>query len=326
LSTFAPEDPGLIRVVVLGQPYWGIRIARALDGCAPDVEAVFVPARGYPRLLVSRPGKRRVILVRAGFRVGATTRRGRAFDMYWSLLRRVMPRAARAHYWLGTDVLNTVEEFAAGTIRRGALSSSRADLHLADAPWLAEELKTVGLQAAVASVPQPYRAPDTVPPLPDRFSVLTYLSADRFEFYGGEAILEVARRMPDVRFDVVGRTDDPTGLAPANVHWHGWVADMQRVYADATVVVRIPRHDGLGATVIEALLNARHVVYTHEVPFVRTIAPATADTLFEALDEFRVAASDGRLLPNLEGRDYAAAAFEEKSLVDGLMTLLRTAL
>jgi hypothetical protein len=316
----------VIKVVVLGQPYWGIRIAQELDGCAPDVRAVFVPARGYPRLLVSRPGKDRVILVRAGFRVGATTGRGRVFDMYWSLLRRVMPRAARAHYWLGTDVLNTVEEFEAGTIRRGALSASRADLHLADAAWLAAELRTVGLEATVAHVPQPYRAPDAIPPLPDPFSVLTYLSADRFEFYGGEAILEAARRMPDVRFDVVGRSDDPTGARLPNVHWHGWVGDMRPFYARATVLVRIPRHDGLGATVIEALLNARHVVYTHEVPFVRTIAPATADNLFEALEAFRVQNDEGRLEPNLEGRDYAAATFDEKTLVNGLLAQLRSAL
>ena len=311
---------------MLGQPYWGIRIARELDGSAPDVEAVFVSARDYPRLLVTRPAKRQVILMRAGFRVGATTRRGRFFDMYWSLLRRAMPRAARCHYWLGTDALNTVEEFEAGTIRRGALAASRDDLHLADAQWLADELATVGLQASVAHVPQPYRSPDTIPPMPAEFRVLTYLSADRFEFYGGDAILEVARRMSDVRFDVVGRSDDPTGAGLPNVHWHGWVADMRPFYADASVVVRIPRHDGLGATVIEALLNARHVVYTHEVPFVRTIASPTADDLFAALDAFRVAASEGRLGPNLEGRDYAATTFEEKTLVDGLLTKLRGAL
>lgn len=316
----------MINVIVLGQPYWGIRIARALDGCAPDVAARFVPAGGYPRLLLSRPGEDRVIVIRAGFRVGSTTPRGRFFDMYWSVLRRAMPRAARCHYWLGTDVLNTVEEVEAGTIRRGALASSRADLHLADAQWLADELATVGVQATVAHVPQPYRAPDTITPLPDRFSVLTYLSADRFEFYGGDAILEVARRMPDVRFDVVGRSDDPTGSAPANVRWHGWVTDMQPFYADSSVVVRIPRHDGLGATVIEALLNARHVIYTHELPFVRTIAPATGDTLFEAIDALRAEASAGRLGPNVEGRDYAAATFDEKKLVDGLLAKLRGAL
>jgi hypothetical protein len=316
----------VIRIVVLGQPYWGIRIARELDGSAPDVEAVFVSARDYPRLLVTRPANHQVILMRAGFRVGATTRRGRFFDLYWSLLRRAMPRATRCHYWLGTDVLNTVEEFEAGTIRRGPLASSRDDLHLADAQWLADELATVGLQASVAHVPQPYRSPETVPPMPDEFRVLTYLSADRFEFYGGDAILEVARRMPDVRFDVVGRPDDPTGAGLPNIQWHGWVADMQPFYADATVVVRIPRHDGLGATVIEALLNARHVVYTHEVPFVRTIASPTADELFDALDALRLASSEGRLGPNLEGRDYASTTFEETTLVDGLLTRLRSAL
>ena len=46
---------------------------------------------------------------------------------------------------------------------------------------------------------------------------------------------------------------------------------MPRYYADTTVVVRIPRHDGLGETVVEGLLNARHVLYTHELPFVRTV-------------------------------------------------------
>ena len=315
----------MISILVLGQPYWGIRIARSLDGCAPDVQATFVPARRYPALLVSRPRADRVILIRAGFRVGATTARGRAFDAYWSLLTRAMPKAARCHYWLGTDVLNTVEEAAAGTLRRGAVSSSRDDLHLADAPWLARELESVGLHAEVASVPQPYRAPEVVPPLPARFRVLTYLSADRFDFYGGEAIVEAARRLPDVQFDVVGRGDDPSGSAPANIAWHGWVSDMPRFYAETTVVVRIPRHDGFGATVIEGLLNARHVIYTHEVPFVRQIEPPTADNLVEAIDGFRVAAADGRLEPNLAGRDYAIATFGKTQLADRLMSLLRAA-
>ena len=179
---------------------------------------VFVPAVGYPRLLVSRPGKDRVIVIRAGFRVGSTTPRGRFFDMYWSLLRWATPRAARCHYWLGTDVLNTVEEFEAGTIRRGALASSRDDLHLADAQWLADELGDRGppgdRRARAPAVPDSRHDPAAAGPVP---ASPTYLSADRFEFYGGDAILEVARRMPDVRFDVVGRSDDPTGSAPANV-------------------------------------------------------------------------------------------------------------
>lgn len=315
----------MISVFVLGQPYWGTRIARSLDGCAPDVQATFVPARRYPALLARHPRAGKVVLIRAGFRVGATTARGRAFDAYWSVLTRAIPKSARCHYWLGTDVLNTLEEAAAGTLRRRAVDASRYDLHIADAPWLARELETVGLRAEVASVPQPYRAPDGVPSLPERFRVLTYISADRFEFYGGDTIIAAARRLPDVQFDVVGRADDPTGSGLPNVAWHGWVTDMPRFYTETTVVLRIPRHDGLGATVIEGLLNARHVIYTYEMPFVQQVDPPTADNLVEAIDSLRIAAAAGRLEPNLAGRDYAIATFDQARLVDRLASLIRGA-
>jgi len=315
----------MIRIYVLGQPYWASRIAQALDTCAPDVQAAFVPARSYPRLLARRRAAGRVVLVRAGFRVGATTPRGRLFDAYWSLLLRATPGAVRCHYWLGTDVLNTLEEAEAGTLRRAAVSSSRDDLHVADAPWLAAELESVGLHAATVPVPQPYPAPVAVPPLPGEFRVLTYLSADRFDFYGGEAVLGAARRLPDVGFDVVGRASDPTGSAPANVQWHGWVSDMPRFYAGATVVVRLPRHDGFGATVIEGLLNARHVIYNHDVPFVHRIEPSTTEMLVEALNGLRAAAAAGRLEPNLAGRAYALEEFAQDRLVGRLMALLRSA-
>jgi hypothetical protein len=261
--------------------------------------------------------------MRAGFRVGATTPRGRAFDAYWSLLRRTKPKATRCHYWLGTDVLNTLEEAAAGTLRWPAVTSSLADLHLADAPWLAVELGSVGIQATSVPVPQPYPAPEVVPPLPAEFNVLTYLSEDRFDFYGGEAILGAARRLSDIRFDVVGRSVDPTGSAPANVHWNGWVSDMSRFYRAATVVVRIPRHDGMGATVIEGLLHARHVIYTHDVPFVHLIEPATTETLVAALAELRAEAVAGRLELNLAGRDYAITTFDRAALVGRLIDLIR---
>jgi len=315
----------MIRIFVLGQPYWASRIAQALDACAPDLQAAFVSPRSYPRLLALRRGAGRVVLIRAGFRVGATTPRGQLFDAYWSLLRRAIPGAAGCHYWLGTDVLNTLEEAQAGTLRGRAIASSRYDLHIADAPWLATELESVGIRAATVPVPQPYRAPDTVAPLPSRFTVLTYISADRFDFYGGEAILGAARRLPDVQFDVVGRTGVPTGSASSNIRWHGWVSDMPRFYAGATVVVRLPRHDGFGATVIEGLLNARHVIYNHGVPFVHRIEPSTTENLVEALDGFRAAGAAGQLEPNLAGRAYALEEFTQDRLVGRLMALLRSA-
>jgi hypothetical protein len=260
--------------------------------------------------------------MRAGYRVGATTPRGRLFDSYWSLLCRSLPNAARCHYWLGTDVLDTIEEAQAGTLRWSALTSTRDDLHLTDAPWLATELESVGIHAAAAHIAPASRAPQEVPPLPREFSVLTYLATDRFDFYGGETIFTVARRLPGVRFDVVGSRGEPTRPSPANIHWHGWVTDMARRYAETTVVVRIPRHDGLGNTVVEGLLNARHVIYTHEVPFVRRLWPVTPDALEAALVELFDAQRTGRLSLNLAGRAYALEEFDEARLVQDLAALL----
>jgi len=98
---------------------------------------------------------------------------------------------------------------------------------------------------------------------------------------------------------------------------------MAQRYAQAAVVVRIPRHDGFGNTVIEGLLNARHVIYTHEVPFVRRVWPATAEALVVALRELQDAHAEGRLAPNLSGRTYALEEFDEDTLVERLLALLR---
>ncbi len=310
-------------VLILGQPYWGTRIARALNAHAGDVRARYVPQGGYARLLATRPRPDGLVLMRVGYRVGASTARGRLFDAYWSVLRRSLSTAVPCHYWLGTDVLNTIEEAHAGTLRQAIFRAARDDLHIADAPWLAAELETVGLQANTAHVPQPYHPPPMAAPLPPQFHVLTYLPADRFDFYGGGTILEAARRLPDIEFEVVGSRGETAPSAPNNVSWQGWVGDMAAPYARSTVVVRIPRHDGFGATVVEGLLNARHVIYTHEVPFVRTVSPPSAENLAEALAELRDAHATGRLSPNLAGREYAVEEFGEARLVGRLVDVLR---
>lgn len=313
----------MIRVLILGQPHWARHIARLLNAHADDIRASFVPQSRYLNLLLSGPRSGPVVIVRAGYRVGGTTARGRVFDGYWSLLRRALPAAVPCHYWLGTDVMDTLAEDRAGTLRRAALAATAGDLHLADAPWLAAELASIGLDATVAHVPAASHAPAQVAALPADLNVLTYVPTARFEFYGGEAILEAARRLPDVHFDIVGGEDRLDRSTPANVRWHGWVGDMSERYDGASVIVRVPRHDGLGNTVVEGLLHARHVVYTYDIPHVRRIWPVTADTLTDALADIRDAHLAGRLEPNLAGREYALEAFDEGRLVGELAAALR---
>jgi hypothetical protein len=314
----------MISVVVLGQPYWASRVALALNRPDEGMRATFISSRNYPRLIASRQRADRVFLMRVGYRAGGTTPRGRLFDAYWSMLRRLNRSAVTCHYWLGTDVLNTLEELQAGTLRKGVIESIRSDLHLADASWLTEELASAGIDAVTAHVPAAHRTPVSAPPLPAEFSALTYLANLRYDFYGGDTILDAAAMLPDVRFDIVGSTGAPDRRSPPNIRWHGWVSDMPRHYAESTAVIRIPRHDGLGETVVEGLLNARHVIYTHAVPFVRQIRPATPEALAAELTSLRDAHLAGKLQPNLEGREYALVEFDEARQADHLASVLRS--
>jgi hypothetical protein len=144
--------------------------------------------------------------------------------------------------------------------------------------------------------------------------VLTYLPNERFEFYGGSLVLEAASRIPDVRFVVVGG-DGNTMPSPSNVAWDGWVSDLSEHYARTSVLVRVPEHDGIGAMVIEALIHARHVIYSYEFPHVRHLAPRTGSALVREIGTMLDAHRAGSLGPNLAGRAYAMEHASEPTLV-----------
>ena len=312
----------MVELLIFGQPYWSTEIARAINSRQDDLRARYVAPRAYVATLrLGRPNEP-TVLMRAGYRPGASTPRGRLFDGYWSALRWARPSAVACHYWLGSDVQDTLAEMRTGTIRAAVLAATRSDLHLADAPWLASELAEVGIEAVTAHVPQPNRAPDTVRPLPADFAVLTYLPGARFDFYGGTTILEVAARIPDVRFDVVGRQSVTPPVAPPNVRYLGWVADMTPRYTDTTAVIRIPRHDGLGQTIIEGLLHGRHALYIHHVPHVRRVQAETG-SVATALKDLLTTHRAGRLEANHAGRAYALKAFDETALTDHLVGLIQ---
>lgn len=314
----------MIEVLVLGQPFQATRIARLLNHGANDLHATVILPRQYPELL-AQSQRAPVVVMRAGYRIGADTSRGRLFDGFWALLRQRIKPATWSHYWLGSDVMRTIEDSRSGAIRRGPLDGSRDDLHLTVAPWLTDELRTVGIRATTALLPPPRDAPQVPPPLPAGFIALCYLPPHRFAFFGGDAILEAARRLPHVRFDVVANDGSTAADRPPNVVWHGWVPNMADRYEHASVVVRVPKHDGYGNSVIEGLLYARHIVYTYEVPFTRRLWPLTSNGLVTVLSELADEHARGTLVPNTEGRAFAQLAFDPVRLGDELRAIIRAA-
>jgi hypothetical protein len=314
----------MISARLFGIPFWSRHVADLLNKHTDDIRASFVPPSAYASLLLRPPRDGSHILVRMGFRPAARTARGRAFELYWRalVLRSTNPMAA--HYWLGTDVLHATRDAARWPASREALARTADDLHLACAPWLADELRDLGIHAEVAVIPEANGPPERVAPMPADLTVLTYLPAGRFDFYGGSTIMAAAAELPDVRFRVVGCSPDDIPDAPANVRCLGWVDDMTRMYAESSVVVRLTEHDGFGGTVVEALLHGRYAVYTHEVPHMLHVDRTSVQDLVRILGDLRDRQDAGQLGPNVAGRAYAMKEFEEQRLMSHLISLLRT--
>jgi glycosyltransferase involved in cell wall biosynthesis len=165
--------------------------------------------------------------------------------------------------WCGSDILFAQQQRDCGIPIEPWI---RNKIHWAVSPVMAEEVRAVGLdcEPVQASFVDPVPNPK---PLPEKFSVLTYgPSFKKSELYGMDRILEVAHRLPDVEFNLIGILEGPIPPCPPNVKVHGRV-DLAPFYEQSTVLYRPVRHDGgISFMVLEALAHGRHVVYSSPFP------------------------------------------------------------
>ncbi|HTU82233.1 MAG TPA: hypothetical protein VMF61_08895 [Candidatus Acidoferrales bacterium] len=215
--------------------------------------------------------------------------------------------------WAGSDVLISAEmPFDLAVIKR------RGYHNTAVAPWLVDELRTIGVDAACLPVAGIDRV-DVIAPLPQRFRVITYLPEPRRGFYGGDRVYELARAMPDVEFAVTGPGErDPH--APPNVTFTGYLQDVASQLDQSTVLLRLADHDGMSVLVLEALGRARHVVWTHELPGVQSVGDA--GEALEALRRLRERHRRGELPLNHTGRQYVEEHFAVKDVARGIELFL----
>ena len=253
-SHLAPRTSHVIAVG--GLPLFGRRLARLLDG--PGWSVRYLETRAWQPVAALRALRQAAaadLVYLVGGQVGRFSR---------PHLLRLALRTPVVMHWAGTDVLHARQAWAAG---RATAALVRGVRHWAGAPWFVEELRPLGIEARWlphSSVD----APATLPPLPGPalpFTVLTYLRRGREAFYGGAAVLQLARALPEVQVLVTGTESLPWD-APPNVRCTGWVEEMVPLYARSHVLVRLPEHDGLSFTVQEALAHGRYAVWRYPFP------------------------------------------------------------
>jgi len=199
-------------------------------------------------------------------------------------------------HWIGTDVMRYQGKL--NVIKRMSIwvHQHLVGLQLADSEIIQEELRSIGIETNLLRL-LPEAIIGQVTPLPEKPVVLSYWDDERLDFYGGNIVLALAREFPEVDFLIALATGKGLTNIPPNVRFLGLVGNMPEIYQKCTCLIRIPRHDGLSAMVLEAMANGRYVIYNKKYPF--TNFATDFDSAHKALEEILK-----KQQPNVEGADY----------------------
>lgn len=204
-------------------------------------------------------------------------------------------------HWIGTDVMRYHGKI--GLMKRIGIwvHQHLVNLQLADSEIIQEELRSIGIESEVLRL-LPEAIIGQVTPLPGKPVVLSYWDDERFGFYGGDIVIGLAKEFPEIKFVIARATGKGLVDIPQNVEFLGMVDNMTELYQNSTCLIRIPEHDGLSAMALEAMANARYVIYNHKLPC--TYFAADFNAARKALEEILK-----QQQPNIEGADYIKKNF-----------------
>jgi hypothetical protein len=220
-------------------------------------------------------------------------------------------------HWLGNDV----DSLAAtpGLVRK---YRSTRFLHLAQDASVAQRLEGLGLRANVACVPALGRV-DSIHPLPDRFTLLLYVPAERSELYGRHQYerLMCALRGADIHYIIVGggAVDVPDGVSAEHL---GWRHDLGAIYDRSTALARFTQTDSFSAMVVEALLHGRYVLWSNEFPYAARLR--NFHDLEDTVRSLLALHERGALAPRLDAALAMSELYSPEDCLQKLRGFLRT--
>jgi len=171
--------------------------------------------------------------------------------------------------WIGTDVLNIMQENS----KQNKVFNSC--INLCEIDWIKDELKSVEIFAKTGPyITRLYHGLENIKTYHvnlKEFIVMSYSGEGREKFYGIDKIIALARKYEYVKFKIVGTTGKCYKDIPSNVLFLGWIPSTNEVLAESSLFVRIPEHDGLSLSVLEALYYEKEVAFSFPLPFTKHI-------------------------------------------------------
>lgn len=168
-------------------------------------------------------------------------------------------------HWIGTDVLLAKENNNLNKVVK------YIDCNLTCSPVLKEELKEMGINAIEMPI-VPNWNNTNYSELPVKHSVLVYMPEKKEEFYGLEYVKYAAETYPELKFYIVANDNDTLNLK--NVQFLGRISHekMEKLYDKITILLRMPKHDGLSLMLLEALIKGKEIIYSYKFPYTQYAA------------------------------------------------------
>lgn len=228
-------------------------------------------------------------------------------------------------HWIGSDVLAFLNHgpftHMAGLRCTVKLRAWRVLLnrvfHLVGAPWLTEELRSVGVHAKYVHLPVKLPKVD-IKSLPKEPTMAVYLPEGKERFYGWNQVAALAAANPHTRWHMIAHSG--RGLkASDNITFCGWLPRERvlEILGQSTALVRLVDHDGLSYSVLEALALGRYVIWSYDFPFCIQCNKTVPD-LMRAINEVC-----GHHVPNVDGISYVREVFDPKRTTLQLLSTLK---
>jgi len=215
-------------------------------------------------------------------------------------------------HWIGTDVLNIEKS------KFNSINQKMVNMNLVCSPILQKELQNYKIEAQLVPI-VPHDMNFALSKVPEEHAALFYLPTDKEEFYGIQYLEILADKFKNINFYVVG--NEKKQFKNSNIKNLGKIspAEMEKLYDKISVLVRIPKHDGLSIMLLEALMRGKYVLYCYEFPFAYK-----AITEEEVLEKFSKIVSE-KPSENKGSRDYILKNYNMQKIKEDLYQMLKEA-
>lgn len=297
-------------ILIIGLPYFSKKIAHSLSRF--DNNNYYTALNTSGKIFDKIKHLLNLLNADIVYSIGGTLVKTNTIDIALAFRKKVVM------HWVGTDVLNAISDFKNKRLNNEYIERIN---HLCEVSWIKEELKQVGIDAEIVPLVTFDEKIGTVNCLPENFTILSYVAKGREEFYGIEKIIKLAVDFPDIELKIVGISEYHKSV-PKNIRFLGWVENMNEQYQNCVLYLRMPEHDGLAFSVLEAMANGRYVGYSYNFDNVFYIKNYIE--LKHMVSKLKQTYDEGKLPPNIQGRDFIVKAFSQKEVLSALSSVLLT--